>query len=203
MQDKNTIRKTILRMRNNISQEYRNEANSKITEKLLSMDFFRYAKAVMCYMDICGEVGTANIIRYCIDNGKKLSVPKVICKGTMTTRRITCPDSQLEKGKYGIMEPICELTPESDPGEYDVIILPGVAFGRDMHRIGYGAGYYDNYLKKTCKVCIKVGLAFDVQIADSIPANEIDEPVDLIITESEIIGRLPDAAVKTKNGGIT
>lgn len=202
MRDKNTIRKTIIRKRNDIPEGYRIEANRIITQKLISMDFFRRAEAVMCYADICGEVETSQIIRYCIDNGKKLSLPKVLCKAEMYARTVTCPDSQLEKGKYGVMEPICALTTESEPGEIDVIIVPGVAFDRNLNRIGYGAGYYDNYLKKTGRKCLKVGLAFDVQITEHIPADETDEPVDLIITESEIIERLPDQAAIMRNGGI-
>lgn len=189
-------------MRSSIPKDYRNEAEKKITQKLLSMEFFKSANSVMCYLAACGEVGTENIIKHCIDSGKRLSVPKVICKGEMAARRITCIDSQLEDGRYGIMEPVCSLTAESDPGELDVIILPGVAFGTDMHRIGYGEGYYDNYLKKTRKNAVKVGLAFDIQIIDGVPAIESDEPVDLIITESKIIGRVPDPQAKTGNGGI-
>lgn len=203
LQDKETIRKNVLRIRSKISGEYRNEAERKIVEKLLSLEFFKRAASVMCYIDIRGEVGTESIIKHCIDSGKRISVPRVICKGGMDARRITCTDSQLEKCAYGIMEPVCSLTAESNPEEFDVIIVPGVAFGKDMHRIGYGEGYYDSYLKKTSKSSIKVGLAFDIQIIDSVPSNEMDEPVDLIITESQIIGRVPEQEANTVNGGIT
>ena len=53
--------------------------------------------------------------------------------------------------------------------------------------MGYGAGYYDRFLKLISDNCLKVGVAFDFQVMDEIPCDELDIPMDIIITEDKII----------------
>ena len=86
--------------------------------------------------------------------------------------------------KFGILEPI-ELMKIAYKN-IDLVLVPGIVFDKEGHRIGYGFGYYDKFLKKVPKA-VKVGLAFDFQIVDRIPAEEHDVPVDFIITEKRII----------------
>ena len=63
--------------------------------------------------------------------------------------------------------------------------MPGIAFDKKGHRIGYGYGMYDKLLKKI--KCKKIGLAFSMQIAKEIPKEEYDVAVDKIITEKEVV----------------
>ena len=62
------------------------------------------------------------------------------------------------------------------------MIMPGVAFDKKRHRIGYGKGYYDRYLSKNA-VKSKIALAFDFQILDHVPFKAYDVLPDQIITE--------------------
>jgi 5-formyltetrahydrofolate cyclo-ligase len=71
--------------------------------------------------------------------------------------------------------------------DIDLCIIPGVAFDINKNRIGYGAGYYDRFLKGVGKECFKVGIAFEEQILQDIPASENDIALDLIITDKRII----------------
>ena len=94
---------------------------------------------------------------------------------------------ELEPAVYSILEPKKELVRLSPRQKMDLIIVPGLAFDRKGSRLGYGFGYYDNFLKKKSKYAKSIGLAFHFQIVESVPINNHDLPVDIIITEKEVI----------------
>ena len=90
----------------------------------------------------------------------------------------------LKTGVFGILEPSedCEAVPES---EIDLIIVPGVAFDRQLNRMGRGKGYYDRLLSTL--QAPKIGICFDFQLQDTVPTESFDKKMDMIITEKEII----------------
>lgn len=96
---------------------------------------------------------------------------------------------QLERGAFGILEPIKTLREERivSPEILDTVVMPGVAFDRRGNRIGYGKGYFDRLLERLPGDCRKIGLAFDCQIFPAIPTEAHDLPVDYLITESQSI----------------
>jgi len=69
----------------------------------------------------------------------------------------------------------------------DLVIVPGVAFDRKGHRLGFGAGYYDRFLPKLRPGVKKIAVAFEVQLVDSVPAEEHDIRMDAILTEEQLI----------------
>ena len=71
--------------------------------------------------------------------------------------------------------------------EIDLIVMPGVAFDRNGHRLGHGGGYYDRFLKTMYSKIPRIALAFDFQILPKIPREIWDVPVDEIMTELEVI----------------
>ena len=68
------------------------------------------------------------------------------------------------------------------------MILPGVAFDKDCHRIGYGGGFYDRYLAAHPKLK-KIALAFSFQIFEEVAWEEFDISPEMIITEDNIYGK--------------
>ena len=98
------------------------------------------AQTIMVYMSCRGEADTLKIIEKSIDDGKKLCAPVCIDKKTMVAKSFD-DLSQLIKGAYGILEPVGDIVKN-----IDLILVPGVAFNENLHRIGYGAGYYDRFL---------------------------------------------------------
>lgn len=78
-----------------------------------------------------------------------------------------------------------ETDPYSNPQEIDLILVPGVAFDPNGNRLGRGGGYFDQYLKEVKG--IKIGIAYEKQIVDSVPIEEHDIPMDYLITEERII----------------
>ena len=90
----------------------------------------------------------------------------------------------LKINRYGIPEP------ENKNIVYpDVLLIPLVAFDRNLNRLGYGGGYYDRLIKKLSKKrnIIKIGLAFSVQEIDKVPINIYDQKLDYIVTNKNII----------------
>jgi 5-formyltetrahydrofolate cyclo-ligase len=69
------------------------------------------------------------------------------------------------------------------PAEIKLMIVPGLAFTRDGHRLGRGGGFYDRYLALLPSTAVKIGVCFSVQIVPSLPAEPHDQHMNAIITE--------------------
>jgi 5-formyltetrahydrofolate cyclo-ligase len=90
----------------------------------------------------------------------------------------------LKINRYGIPEP------EKKNIVYpDVLLIPLVAFDKNLNRLGYGGGYYDRLIEKLSKKknIIKIGLAFSIQEIDKVPINMYDQKLDYIVTNKNII----------------
>jgi len=90
----------------------------------------------------------------------------------------------LKINKYGIPEP--EIKKLVYP---DILLIPLVAFDKNLNRLGYGGGYYDrliNRLSKKKKI-IKIGLAFSIQKVDKVPINVYDKKLDYVVTNKYIV----------------
>lgn len=173
---KNKLRKQILEKRNSLSTEEVESRSKIIIEKLKQEKDYKKAKTVMFYVSKGNEVQTHDIIKEAIKT-KKIIVPKVTDKGL-----ICCEITDFDNMKYsclGVLEPKGEMV--CDISKIDLIIVPGIAFDKRCHRIGYGKGFYDSLLKNA--KCKKIGLAYNFQIVDKIPVDEWDERVDKVISD--------------------
>lgn len=141
--------------------------------------FLDNASTVMCYLSAFNEPRTDDIIGRLFSEGKRIVVP-VTDTGTCTIipSYLTSPD-KLRTGAYGIREPI-ECAP-AQISDIDISIIPGVAFDRSGMRIGFGKGYYDRFLAEF--EGLKIGLCYDFQLYESVPHDEHDIAMDIIITE--------------------
>ncbi len=175
--NKNEIRKKIKKLRNELSDEEVKKNSLAITTKILN-DIDKYNN-ILVYMDFNNEVKTNHIIDYILKN-KTLYLPKVL-GDQLTIHKIDSLDN-LQTSKFGILEPINESSPYSD---IDLIIAPGVAFDNELHRLGYGGGYYDRLLSETN--CPVIGIAYDFQILEKIPFEAHDKKMNKVITDKRII----------------
>ena len=96
---------------------------------------------------------------------------------------------ELKPGFQGILEP-----PGKDPvrGIGGVMLLPGLAFDHQRNRVGYGGGYYDRFLVRLSPQTLLIGVAYDWQLAPTLPQAAWDRPVQLLATDK----RLLDCATK-------
>lgn len=159
------------------------QRDKRILETVDSIPEFLSAKNVLFYIPIHGEVDLTLLFEK-YKGQKNFILPRVIKDSQDLTLYIIKSLDDLEEGSFRIPEPKTNLE-TADPAKLDFIILPGVAFSPDGHRIGYGQGFFDRLLKKTS--CLKIGVAYEFQIVENIPGEDHDVPVDRIVTESRTI----------------
>ena len=186
METKERIRKLSIKRRSQLTLSERIIKSDKILKLLIETDNWKKAKCILAYADFKNEVMTDKIIFKAILEGKTVYLPK-INGDEMVFYRIYSVE-ELVPGYFGIREPI-GLTDEKinpcDMKEEILVIVPGTAFDKECNRIGYGKGFYDRYLKLYCLINT-IGLAFERQVFESIPHNEEDIPISLLITEDRI-----------------
>ena len=161
-------------------------ASKSITDKVIHLPEYRKASLIYAYASNTNEVWTFEIIKDALLSGKRVALPRVISDGVMEFREISAIND-LKKGYQGIMEPGDDdvlLDPKEDIP--DIIMVPGVAFDTSKNRMGHGKGFYDRYLSEMPD-SLFLGLAFDCQIEDTIPTDENDIPMDMIVTQDRVI----------------
>ncbi|NQS75154.1 MAG: 5-formyltetrahydrofolate cyclo-ligase [Peptococcaceae bacterium] len=184
---KEQLRSSIINKRNILTPQQVDEKSALIIGRLLSLDEYCQARSVMVYLDFRREVGTAELVKHALADGKNVAAPLTdIAKGLLTPALIVDFPADLQPGAWGILEP----GPQSkllDPATLDLVITPGVAFDLSGYRIGYGHGFYDRFLPRTGKDTVYIGLAYEFQIQPDVFPQAHDVPVDIILTEERVI----------------
>jgi 5-formyltetrahydrofolate cyclo-ligase len=103
-----------------------------------------------------------------------------------SARRVKNLETDIFTGKFGVSEPLLELE-EIPLNKFDLILVPGVAFDLNGHRLGRGKGFYDRILAQASGV--KCGVAYDFQLLEEIPVEPHDAQVDFIFTPSRCVKR--------------
>lgn len=184
---KDTIRKQVLEIRNKLSDEEVYNLSEKIFLNLRENSFFNNSANIMVYLDFKHEVRTDFIINYCLKHNKNIYIPICIPEThELCISRIT-DLKELKSGHFGIREPKTEYIRLSNSNVIDLVLVPGVAFDGAGTRIGFGAGYYDRFMKRLKPGAVKTALAYSFQVVDMVPSDEYDIPVDFIVTEEHTI----------------
>ena len=117
-----------------------------------------------------------------------VGVPVIRGKGQPLVFSRWEPDCEMIEGPFRAQIPAVEqlITPQ-------IVIVPLVAFNRQGGRLGYGGGFYDRTLEglRSRGAVLAVGFAFGAQEADDLPLEPTDQPLDLVITEAEVIEVTP------------
>ncbi len=184
--DKGALRKGILKARRSLPAEYRQRASEAIVARLLECEAYQQARAVMAYASMADEVQLQGLLEHSLKVGKLLALPYVISKGLMGAVWLKALED-LTEGAYGILTVAEEGREMLPPGSLDLIVVPGVAFGRDGSRLGMGAGFYDRFLSEREPQARRIALCFDCQLAEEIPMEAHDQRVEAIITETRFI----------------
>lgn len=206
MTEKEEIRKRIKEKIGATSEDYRSEASAKIALNALNipemkaqkrtgfLGLRKTEKTVLAYCSVGNEPSTLALIDSLLKSDRKVCLP--LCTDldeeghrtgafdAMEARAITGFDD-LVPGAYGIPEPKAD-TALVPPEEIDIIILPCVGCDRQCRRIGHGAGYYDKYLTTVRRDCFTMALCYEEALADELPAEEHDMPVDAVVTEKTV-----------------
>ena len=184
---KRLIRKEMLIMRNGLTKEDYLINNRNIHALFSSLKFDHCPQHYMSYVNIGKEVNTRNIIERLLLDEKKVSVPICVTETTELIASQIYDMAELTSSQFGLLEPKADFIRKLNPKEIEVVLVPGLAFDRRGNRLGYGKGYYDGFLIKLSPNALKIGLAYNFQLMDEVPIDNHDIPLDIIITEKEII----------------
>ena len=189
--DKRELRTKYIAKRQTIPTEEKQVKSRQILERFVELPEYQKAENILAYASRKGEVITDEIILDALSLGKNVFCPKVtdVERSQMEFVRINSLE-EMSEGAFGIREPqmneSSDVAKELDP-ENTLVIMPGAVFDRQLNRIGYGAGFYDRYLKKY-PFYKTVALCFACQIADEvIEADVNDVKPGMLVTEDELI----------------
>lgn len=176
--DKKYLRRQIKNMRLVLSSEERTSASDSIFDRLEQTAQFLMSSRILMYHALPDEVETRRFLNKWSAK-KSFFLPRV---NGVNLDILPYDQSRLELGSFHIEEPTGDDL--VDPGSIDLIVVPAVAYDRAGNRLGRGKGYYDRLLATTDAVTI--GVAYDFQIVDKLPAEPHDVPVDMIITDKAV-----------------
>ncbi|KAI0461378.1 hypothetical protein LJB42_001046 [Komagataella kurtzmanii] len=156
-----------------------------------------------------GEVQTLPLIRKIFEDGKRLFLPRITKLEEGSFQRFPGQKSYLQmlevpnlsqvltlkpRGVYKLLEPESNSGVNGLESEIDIVVLPGVAFTKDCYRMGHGAGFYDDYIKRYQESTgnprpLLIGIGLKEQLVDSLPIEAHDEKLDYVLIDSDIYRR--------------
>ncbi|MBE6985928.1 MAG: 5-formyltetrahydrofolate cyclo-ligase [Ruminococcaceae bacterium] len=174
--DKQTLRKMIREKKRAMTEAQIEEASARLAQLLYSSPLYRQATTIYGYLPYNQEVRTVPMLEQALAEGKRVAVPKVYGD---EMRFLYIDDlSRVEKGYAGIPEPVDDEPVAKDPTA--LVLMPGLAFDKAGHRIGYGGGFYDKFLSAEPDHPT-LALCYGFQMLDELPTEEFDIPVDCVL----------------------
>jgi len=185
--EKERLRAEYRRRRAALGDDGRRRASREIAARLLALPEVDGAELVHLYWpaDARHEVDTRPVLSALEARGVRVALPVVTSAHGAPPRlshRLHVPGA-MAPGRFGVMEPVGTL--EIDASEVDVAIVPALGADRAGTRLGYGGGFYDAFLDGAeypvvCPV-------FDTCLADALPREAHDRPVDIVVTETRVL----------------
>lgn len=159
-----------------------------VDDRLFACKDFSVCQNIMFFLSFGNEVRTDEMITRSLNDGKQVYVPRLITRERrLEVCEITDMDQEFELGSYDIREPSRSNSKVVSPSIIDAVIAPGLAFDRSGGRIGFGGGYFDWLFKQLPDEALRLGVAYEFQVVDSIPQDSWDERVQTIFTENDTI----------------
>ncbi len=174
---KQEYRKIYLEKRKSLTRDAVIRSSKLIIEKIHVLDIYKNAKIIAIYYPFNNEISLLDLAK----EEKMICFPKVI---SYTQSKMEFYELGLKTSSslFGMQEPTGKHITKD---EIDLFLVPGIVFSRKGERIGYGKGFYDQFLRNVNVP--KVGIAYAFQVVDELPKSSTDVLLDKIITEEEVI----------------
>lgn len=174
--NKQQLRQAIRQRKRAMTQEEIEDRSRSLCEKFLNSDNYRRCTCLYGYLPYNQEVRTWPILQQALADGKQVAVPKVY--GDEMKFIYLTDLTQVAAGYAGIPEPIADgpVAEQQDA----LVLMPGLAFDPQGHRIGYGGGFYDKFLSRE-PGHPTVALCYEFQMVDHLETEQFDIPVDTVI----------------------
>ena len=173
---KSTIRKQVLKIRDQLTQEERNRSAVLLTERICGHQWFYRSDILLAFVSYGSEIDTTEIIEEAIRQGKKVYAPRI--EGDEMNFYRVNDLTTLEIGYKGIREPAHDAASfhyYAEQADRVLMLMPGAVFDHSRNRLGYGKGFYDRYLAdKEALQQRTIGIGFQCQLVEELPAQEWD-----------------------------
>lgn len=174
--DKSALRKMIREKKRAMTEQQIVDASNRLAENFFASRQYQDAKTIYGYLPYNQEVRTVPMLERALRDGKRVAVPKVYGD---EMKFIYMTDLSAVSGGYaGIPEPLADEPVADDPTA--LVLMPGLAFDPQGHRIGYGGGFYDRFLAAE-PTHPTLALCYDFQMLPQLETEEFDIPVDCVL----------------------
>lgn len=174
--DKTELRQKIRARKRAMTEEEIEARSAKLAQLFFASDAYKNAKTIYGYLSYNQEVRTVPMLAQALKDGKKVAVPKVY--GDEMKFLYLDDLSAVAKGYAGIPEPIADGPVAQD--ETALVLMPGLAFDPQGHRIGYGGGFYDKFLAAEPNHPT-LALCYEFQMLPKLDVEAHDIPVDTVL----------------------
>jgi 5-formyltetrahydrofolate cyclo-ligase len=201
---KRALRQVMADVRSRMGADERARAAERVSAQLAALPEVRRAASqgacVAGFAAVRGEIDPAGALAEIRLGGARVAFPRVSADdeipaqgGWPRLRFHIAGAGDLTPGRFGISEPAA-AAPEIAADAIAVMLVPGLAFDGQGNRLGFGGGYYDEWLTAaaTRRPGLVVGLGYDFQVVDACPADERDARVDCVVTDARVIRCLDD-----------
>jgi 5-formyltetrahydrofolate cyclo-ligase len=182
---KDALRARMVALRAGTDPAAREAASRAIAARLSELPAWRSARTVALYAPLGAEVDTREIARLAVAAGKRLAWPRLARSGR-AMEFACCAPAELVPGPARALEPPASA-PALAGASIDLVVVPGVAFDPRGGRLGRGRGHYDATLAGLPASVARLGVAFDAQVVEGIPAEPHDVPLDGVVTETRVL----------------
>lgn len=179
---KQALRKIIQTTKRSYSEKELSSFSVTAMQRLEATTLFQQAQCIALYYPLWGEVDTSSLLERWYQQ-KCLLLPVVV--GDDLIFRRYYGKSSMQVGAYGILEPI-EIDAKVTLPAMDLIVVPGIAFDKQLNRMGRGKGFYDKLLSKDAQG-VKLGLCFDFQLRADVPVEPFDISMDFVVTDQQVL----------------
>ncbi|MGQ9806080.1 MAG: 5-formyltetrahydrofolate cyclo-ligase [Chlorobiales bacterium] len=185
-EEKKRLRKTMKAERLSLAKDDWLKRSALIVQNITALEKFQTASVVHAFFpdENRNEVNLIPLLKKIISSQKKLLVPVVEGKELISVELTSV--EHLHRSAFGVLEPT-ERTPSPLEREIDLVLVPLLAVDAKGNRLGYGKGYYDRFFQRLNQRVFKLGVAFEFQVLETVPASESDVRLDAVVTERGLI----------------
>ncbi len=184
--NKSQLRRKLQNCLLELSEKERAEKSRKACQNLILTPKFQSASTVMMYLSLPHEVDTSEAILHAWQLDKIVVVPKISWQQRhMIPVQINSLETGFSTNVSGLRNPATGVPMPFE--EIDLVVAPALGFDRNGNRLGRGGSYYDRFFANKELRATRCGFAFAEQVLDSIPVMDSDQPVELLVTDKEII----------------
>ena len=180
-QKKIELRRKYKKIRQNMPLDKKQQLDKSLFENFVNNIEYKQAKTILAFVSKDIEVDTTEIINKAFSDNKTVAVPLCNTEEKLMDYYIIKSFDDLEKGAYGLLEPITDRCEKVTDFTSSICMVPGLVYDQSGYRLGFGKGYYDRFLIDYSGVT--VGVCYSRCIEQELPRGFYDKPINLVITD--------------------